>query len=111
MPTQPYEAAVSKYRSGWDNSVVQSYKKYRAELNAEVTAQQELGAQITSIREAANLSQTQLAKLSGVQQADISRAERGLGNPTRDTLLKLAEALNMQLVFLPRQLEGSVGKH
>ena len=72
MPTQPYEAAVSKYRSGRDNSVVQSYKKYRAELNAEVTAQQELGAQITSIREAANLSQTQLAKLSGVQQADTN---------------------------------------
>ncbi len=111
MPTQPYEAAVSKYRSGWDDSVVQSYEKYRTELKTEVTAQQELGAQIMSIREAANLSQTQLAEISGVQQADISRAERGLGNPTRDTLLKLADALNMQLKFLPRQAQSIVDKH
>ncbi|MFJ2620305.1 hypothetical protein [Glutamicibacter sp. NPDC087344] len=33
--------------------------------------------------------------------------ERGLGNPTRDTLVKLANALGMELVLQPKESRDS----
>jgi len=48
-----------------------------------------------------NLSQIQLAKTNGVSQADISRIERGKGNPTLDTLKKILAALQLQMTFRP----------
>ena len=60
------------------------------------------GHVIYSARKARNLRQSDLAELSGVAQADISRIERGLGNPTRDTLLKIADALDVRIAVVPR---------
>ena len=39
----------------------------------------------------------------GIQQAEISRIERGVGNPTAATLLRLAEALEQRLALVPVQ--------
>ena len=47
------------------------------------------------------LSQPALSEKSGVQQAEISRIERGLANPTATTLTRLANALDLRLEFTP----------
>jgi transcriptional regulator with XRE-family HTH domain len=39
----------------------------------------------------------ELSEQSGVRQADISRIERGAGNPTEATLQRLASALEKRL--------------
>ena len=54
---------------------------------------------VTSRRTALDLSQIQLAKRTGVSQADISRIERGKGNPTLDTLRKIFAALQLQMTL------------
>lgn len=58
------------------------------------------GRVIHSARKALGLRQSDLAKLSGIAQADISRIERGQIAPTTPTLLKLAEALGAQIQFV-----------
>ncbi|MBQ7759949.1 MAG: helix-turn-helix transcriptional regulator [Phascolarctobacterium sp.] len=48
-------------------------------------------------RDKLNLTQKDLAELSGITQADISRLENGNANPSIRTLKKLALAMNMTL--------------
>jgi transcriptional regulator with XRE-family HTH domain len=43
------------------------------------------------------LTQAELSGLTGIPQADISRIERGGGNPTESTMQRLAHALNGRL--------------
>ncbi|GAA1883365.1 helix-turn-helix transcriptional regulator [Paeniglutamicibacter psychrophenolicus] len=102
MPTQPYEEFVAPFRTQWNSDVKEFSKALGAQLDSETSAQYALGQGLVAARELAGLTQPQLAQRSGVQQADISRIERGLGNPTRDTLIRLADALGMQLVLLPK---------
>jgi XRE family transcriptional regulator, regulator of sulfur utilization len=56
-----------------------------------------LGLQFHDARIAEGLTQQELAGRAGVSQADISRIERGAGNPTTATLQRLATALGRQL--------------
>lgn len=55
------------------------------------------GQVIYAARKARGLRQADLAELSGIAQADISRIERGQIAPTTLTLLKLAKALGAQI--------------
>lgn len=48
-------------------------------------------------RKQANITQKELAERTGIYQADISKIERGLGNPSLSTLSRLAEGLGMEL--------------
>lgn len=54
-------------------------------------------------RERRDLTQ-QLAEITGIQQADISRLENGTGNPSLRTLKRLAAGMGMQLKleFVPK---------
>lgn len=65
------------------------------------------GQVIYSARKARNLRQSDLAELSGIAQADISRIERGMIAPTVPTLIKLADALGAQIQFVLPPGEGS----
>lgn len=56
-----------------------------------------LAYQLLLARERADLTQKDLAKKTGIYQADISKIERGLGNPSLSTLKRLAEGLGMEL--------------
>ncbi len=47
-------------------------------------------------------SQTELARRSGTKQANISRIEAGMGNPTLDLIKKICDALDLELVFQPK---------
>ncbi len=53
------------------------------------------------LRKARGMTQALLAEASGVQQADISKIERGVVNPTIATVNKIAGALHGQLRMLP----------
>jgi DNA-binding XRE family transcriptional regulator len=48
-------------------------------------------------REALELTQMELAEYSGIQQKEISKIERGIGNPTLRTCQQLLGALSMEL--------------
>lgn len=63
-----------------------------------------IGAKLLERRLAAGLSQRQLATASGIDQAEISRIERGQGNPTTQTLLALGAPLGVTLDLTPVQV-------
>jgi transcriptional regulator with XRE-family HTH domain len=54
-------------------------------------------------RKDANFSQKELAKKTGINQADISKIENGNANPSLKTLKRLACGLNkrLKIEFLP----------
>ena len=51
------------------------------------------------------MTQKELAEVTGISQVDISRLERGTGNPSLKTLQTVAQALQMALKieFVPVQ--------
>ena len=61
--------------------------------------------QLLQAREEAKLTQKDLAEKTGIYQADISKIERGVGNPSLLTLKRLADGLDMtlKLEFIPKQ--------
>ena len=48
-------------------------------------------------RKNADMTQSELAKASGVAQSDISKLENGNSNPTVNMLWRLADSMNMHL--------------
>ena len=60
-------------------------------------AEQTASAAVLRARAQKGLSQKQLAALTGIDQADISRIERGLANPSVSTLDRIAAALGGRL--------------
>ena len=52
-----------------------------------------LGGQLAVLRKRRGLTQMELADESGVEHADISKIEHGVGNPTEDTLARIGKAL------------------
>ena len=55
------------------------------------------GNAVLSARAQKGLSQKELSDATGIDQADISRIERGVANPSVGTLNKIAEALGKTL--------------
>lgn len=81
----------------------------RARLSPEAKAQAKvfergavLAADVMALRLARGWTQTELAERSGIDQADISRIERGLSNATETTLGRLADVLDAELHMTPR---------
>lgn len=56
-----------------------------------------LAVNLSQARADANLTQADLAKSTGIYQADISKIERGLANPSLSTLDRLAKGMGMKL--------------
>jgi transcriptional regulator with XRE-family HTH domain len=59
---------------------------------------------LVELREAANLSQRQAAKLAGVDQADLSRIESGQVTPSLPTLLRLLEVVGGTLIVARKRV-------
>lgn len=57
-----------------------------------------IAAQVAERRRALSLSQRELADLCGTTQSAIARLERGRRPPRVDTLLRIANALDCELV-------------
>ena len=58
---------------------------------------------LTSTRKALGMTQQDLAKASGMSQANISGYETGLHSPTLDTIKRLADAMNMDVCIWFRE--------
>jgi XRE family transcriptional regulator, regulator of sulfur utilization len=62
-----------------------------------------IGAKLLDRRLAAGMTQRDLADASGIDQAEISRIERGQANPTAQTLQALGSPLGVSLDFSPTE--------
>jgi DNA-binding XRE family transcriptional regulator len=60
-----------------------------------------LAGELVMLRKRRGVSQRKLAEAAGVHQSEISRIERGVGNPTEDTLARMGQALGAHLSFVP----------
>ena len=60
---------------------------------------------IVDARTSQNLTQNELAKRTGINQADISKLENGTRNPSINLLKRLAEGMgmNLKIEFVPKQ--------
>lgn len=81
----------------------------RARLTAEARADTaafaqayDIAMQVVELREQRGLSQAELAERCGVDQADVSRIERGSTSPAARTLQRIASALDADLRLVPR---------
>ena len=55
----------------------------------------EIGQRIQKYRKQKNLTQEQLAEITGISQKHISRLERGIHTPHFDMIIKIAKALDV----------------
>ena len=65
----------------------------------ETPLSQQLGALLAKTRDEMNVTQKELSKKSRIDQGDISKIERGLGNPTIAKISKLFKALGKSVSF------------
>lgn len=72
-----------------EQNLIIKYKQKQARKN--------LASQYVQNRKAKKMSQQQVADLIGVKRPNITRFENGTYNPTLDMLVKIAEALDMEL--------------
>ena len=59
-----------------------------------------LGRNVKELRLSSNMSQTDLAVKAKVRQSLISKMESGKGNPTLDSIVKIARALGVTVIEL-----------
>lgn len=74
----------------WKNGVL-------LEMQSEPDLNHLLAYRLLLAREQTNVTQKELAEKTGLYQADISKLERGIGNPSLNTLKRLADGLNMKV--------------
>ena len=72
-------------------------------FTAELAERKAVGAALASARHDCGATQQSVADAAGIQQAELSRIENGVGNPTVETLLKIVAALDLRLTFTPIQ--------
>ena len=59
-----------------------------------------LGLRVSQIREARGLSQRQFAAMIELDRATLSHIENGCGNPTVETIRRIAEGLEVDIATL-----------
>lgn len=90
---------ASRAKQSWSGDTHQVSEAASKVFQAEVSAQEALGADLADARHAHHITQEDLAELSGVPQSEISRIESGRANPTIETVSRLATALGKRLVL------------
>lgn len=78
----------------WDDDTRRVHAAASEIFESEMALRAQLGRELAAARDARKLTQPQLQAASGVQQAEISRIERGVGNPTFATIAKIMRALD-----------------
>ena len=58
------------------------------------------GAKVSKARNRKGFTQEKLAEMADITQNNLSRIERGLYSPGVDILLRIADALDMELDFV-----------
>lgn len=75
----------------YDDGIVVGYE--------ETALTQKLGFLLAKTRDEMNVTQKELSKISHIDQGDISKIERGIGNPTISKINKLFKALGKSISF------------
>lgn len=95
------EAKISPRGSSWDDFKREMYTpKELAESKvrmAIIMTKKELAAAVSEARGKKDLSQRDLSKLTGIQQADICKLENANSNPSFNTLVRIAEGMGKRL--------------
>ncbi len=60
----------------------------------------DIAANLKNIRKSQNIAQEKLALEAGVDRTFVSKIERGIGNPSLEVLLRLANRLGVSLADL-----------
>ena len=71
------------------------------ELRAEIEFEKNLIVKMVEIRESQNVSQRDLAEVSGLKQPAIARIEQMKNSPRVDTLIRLLVPLGYTLAIVP----------
>ena len=79
-------------------------KEFRKEYEA-IQPEMDVIRAIVDARTSQNLTQKELAERTGINQADISKLEKGTRNPSVNLLKRLADGMGMALKieFVPKQ--------
>ena len=70
-----------------------------------------LGRHLQKLRQDKGVSLSQLAAGAGIAKSNLSRLEQGNGNPTLDTIWRLAKQLDVPFGQLVHPLSTSVGEN
>jgi len=76
--------------------------EFKIEYDA-LSAEYQLINAILDARKAANITQKQLAEMTGIAQSDISKIENGNANPSLKTIERIASGMGMtvRVEFVP----------
>lgn len=102
-----FDELASGLKEQWSDDATRTYQDATASYARELEVRRTLGRAVAAIRQEQGLTQTALARATSIQQAEISRIERGHGNPTVDTLARLAAALGRELSLTAITSEAS----
>ena len=67
-----------------------------------IVRRRQVGAQIRRVREQHDLTQQDVCERSGIDIATYSRIEQGHASPLLDTLIRIADAIGVELAELVR---------
>jgi transcriptional regulator with XRE-family HTH domain len=73
------------------------------ESQRKITSDADIGELIRERRKATNMSQSMLASLTGVDQGNLSKIERGEATGNLDTYLRLLNALGVDMMGMIRR--------
>ncbi len=97
--TRSFGDLARELKEAWSPEAQRAFDDASAAFALEMEARRNLGNSIRDARRTRGMTQTDLATAAAVQQAEISRIERGIGNPTVATLHRLAAALGRRVAF------------
>ena len=89
-----YEQIIAPHRARMSPEELQQQAVFEEAYN--------IAMQVIELREQHGLTQAELAARCGMNQADISRIERGSTSPTVRTLQRIANALSADLRLVKR---------
>ncbi len=101
MPTNDFDALMASVEDGWSEEAKNVYSAASSVFRTELAERAEIGACLQRARQDRQMSQQAVSEASGIQQAEISRIERGVANPTIDTLLKACSAVGIRVTLVP----------
>ena len=80
-----------------DIDVMTIYEEGEVVGSVSTSLNQKIGLLLMKTREEKGITQMQLAQLSNIDQADISKLEKGIGNPTLSKINKLFSAIGQEI--------------
>ncbi|MFG6386069.1 MAG: helix-turn-helix domain-containing protein [Muribaculaceae bacterium] len=91
-PTFPARLSPTEATQAW-----MGYHKQRTRIADPKIIRTEIGTKIRNAREAAALSQQQLADLAGIDRTNVAKIETGRYNVTLETLSRICTAMGLNL--------------